>query len=124
MENSIKGIRVNVDWSVAASVVGGKVKVSPEDLKAKAEEAMKRIENYRTALNNMAKQMEGSNAYWKGKGGDAFRNDFRTKKAQLDQAIKELDNYPKELLKYEGIYSEVVTTTTQAAESINELNLF
>lgn len=106
------------------SIIGGKVKVSPEDLKAKAEEAVKRIENYRTALNNMAKQMEGSTSYWKGKGGDAFRNDFRTKKTQLDQAIKELDNYPKELLKYVGIYSDVVASTTQTAESINELNLF
>ena len=102
----------------------GDVKVSNPVLKEKAEDAYRKIKIYKEALDRMKKSLENSDAFWIGKGGEAFRGRFDTEYEKAKTAIEEYEEYPKELLRYVGIYSEVMQETNSKAESLESYHMY
>lgn len=99
----------------------GTVKVNTEELKTKGEDAWQKIREYQAVLEQMEQAVNASSAYWSGKAGDTYR---KVLKLQMQEVQEAYSSYPKELLEYAGIYSEVVAQTESAADSVQTLDMF
>lgn len=102
----------------------GTVRVNSEELKAKAEDAYMKINQYQETLEQMSSAVTASSAYWTGRGGDMFREVLKNQMSIIEGILEAYKEYPKELLEYAGIYSEVISQTESLAESVKDFNMF
>lgn len=105
------------------TISSGTILVSPQELQSKAELAYQRIADCSAALDKIAKTIGASDSYWQGEAGDAARAacDVVVKNARA--ALEELKGYPKDLLEYQSLYSEVIARTEHLANEIEEYTL-
>lgn len=96
----------------------GTVKVNSEELKAKAEDAYVKIGQYKETLEQVTSTIAASSSYWTGSAGDLFREALSLQISEMQEALEEYRKYPKELLQYAGIYSEVIMQTESLAEAV------
>lgn len=97
----------------------GVVKVDSAELKAKAEDAYQKIRQYQETVEQMSSLVSASSSYWGGEAGEMYREVLRLQINTAKELLETYKNYPKELLEYAGIYSEVIAQTESLAESIN-----
>lgn len=96
----------------------GTLAVDPEVLVQTAEDAFRSIARYREGLDAITDLIRSSDGVWRGEGGEAFRSVYEAElKAALD-ALDEFEQYPKDLLAYFGLYSEVIASADAQADSI------
>lgn len=101
----------------------GNLKVDTAELKLKAEEAHKNIQKYREALNNISTAVKASESFWVGEAGDLYRSILETQMELIKEAFEIYSEYPKDLLEFAGIYSEVILETTNKAEEIESFKM-
>ena len=102
----------------------GTVKVNTEELKTKGEDAWQKIREYQAVLEQMEQAVNASSAYWSGKAGDTYSKVLKLQMQEVQEALEAYSSYPKELLEYAGIYSEVIAQTESAADSVLTLDMF
>lgn len=102
------------------AISSGTVLVSTQELLSKAELAYQRIADCDTALDRIAKTIGASDSYWQGDAGDAARVACDAVVKNARTALEELKGYPKDLLKYQKIYSAVITRTESVVNGIEE----
>lgn len=101
-----------------AAATFGTLAVDPEVLVQTAEDAFRSIARYREGLDAITNLVKSSDDVWKGEGGETFRKVYETElKAALD-ALEEFERYPKDLLEYFGLYSEVIASADAQASGI------
>ena len=105
------------------AISSGTILVSPQELQSKAELAYQRIADCSAALDRIAKTIGASDSYWQGDAGDAARVACDAVVKNARAALEELKGYPKDLLEYQGLYSEVIACTESLASEIEEYTL-
>lgn len=101
----------------------GMLKVSPEQLMASAELAFKNIGACRDALEMISSTIVSTASYWQGDGAEAARETYASQASTSLDALNELATYPKELLQYHGLYSEVIAATQRQVQEISDYTL-
>lgn len=109
---------------MAEAIKFGTVKVDDAQLKSKAEDAFTKIQGYQRAVESIFSIVTASASHWEGRAGDLYRDILKAQKSEIGDVLTEYANYPKELLAYAGIYSEVIVNTEQKAEEIEALKMF
>lgn len=102
----------------------GTVKVDAAILQEKGEEAFLKLQTYQRELEQIHSVIQDSGRFWIGKAGDLYRASMQNQVANAMEILQEFSEYPKELLRYAGIYSETISQTEALAESIETLQLF
>lgn len=87
-------------------MAGITLKVSPGELKAKAEEIRGQIKSFETNWEQFAHLVQNSKSYWTGDAGDAHQKMFVQYKGDVERIIKRLGEHPDDLLKMAGLYEE------------------
>lgn len=95
------------------------LKVSPSELKSKAEEIQNQISNFESAWNQIAQIIGNSKGYWTGEAGNAHQKQFEQYKNDVERITKRLHEHPVDLLKMAGVYEE---SERQAVEKIQTLS--
>lgn len=80
------------------------IKVTTEELVAKAEIVRNKVSAMKTQIDEAEKLMDKTAAYWIGDAGDKKRKDFKAKKKNAEQIIKRLSEYPDDLMEMAGVY--------------------
>lgn len=82
------------------------LKVSPDELKAKAEEISRQISSFEADWKQFSYLVQNSKSYWTGDTGDAHQKMFMQYKEDVERIIKRLHEHPEDLLKMAGLYEE------------------
>ncbi len=80
------------------------LKVTPSELKSKAEEIQNQISNFESAWNQIVQIINNSKGYWIGDSGNAHQKQFAQYKNDVERIIKRLNEHPIDLLKMAGVY--------------------
>lgn len=102
----------------------GTVKVDVAVLQAKGEEAFLKLQAYQNGLEKINSLIQDSERFWEGEAGNLYRASMQNQIADAMEILQEFMAYPKELLRYAGIYSETISQTEAIAESVETLQLF
>ncbi len=105
------------------TVTSGTILVSPQELQEKAELAYGRIADCSSALDKISRTLAASDSYWQGDAGDAARLVCNAVVQDARDALEELKGYPKDLLAYQGLYSEVIFRTESLANAVSDYTL-
>lgn len=101
----------------------GSVKVNSDELKAKAEDAFKKITKYQNSLQEISATVAASESYWDGQAADAYRNILKSQMKIIEDVLTQYAEYPKTLLEFAGIYSETITKAETQVEELQTLEL-
>ena len=101
----------------------GTVVADPVVLQDAAEKAHACIRDYRDGVAAITKLVSASSSYWQGEAAEAFRQVYQTELAKAERALESFEEYPKDLLAYAGIYSEVIDETQRQADSVTSFEM-
>ncbi|MBQ9058009.1 MAG: hypothetical protein IJ125_02365 [Atopobiaceae bacterium] len=105
------------------AITSGMVLVTPSELQAAAEKAHARITDCDAMLERINSIVSASESFWLGQGGEAAREACSGAIKSARVALEDFREYPKDLLAYQGLYSEVIAQTEARAKEITEFNL-
>lgn len=100
------------------SVGAVRLRVTPEQLKVKADETSRIIENMQQKFAELTVVMENTSAYWKGEAGDLYRKVYKEDSARIAEILKMLREHPRDLLTMAGIYQEAEQKTTELSNAL------
>lgn len=99
-------------------MTGIQLKVSPEELKRKAEECRKCGSSMESSWNQICRLVETSKSFWEGRAGDRFRHVFKCSRKGAQQMIRRLRGHPDQLLRMAGVYTKA---EAEAAAEVSRL---
>lgn len=79
------------------------VKVSPLELKEKAEKVRAGIEGVTKTFEAFAEMVSGSAYYWMGEAGGYYRTLYAEETEEMKEILKRLGSYPGEILQAVGV---------------------
>lgn len=92
--------------------------VEPDALRQKASVAEKKIQAMQTVFEEMETTINRTSNYWIGEAGDAHREYFSSKKADIEEMFKRLAEHVRELNQMASVYSNVEKEVTQLAQDL------
>lgn len=100
-------------------MAGITLKVTPEEIKSKAQQIQGQIERFEAAWSNMAQLVGSSRGYWEGEAGNLHQKQFRLYQEDVERIVRRLKEHPVDLLKMAEIYEE---SESKVQEKIRELS--
>ena len=97
---------------------GVTLKVTPEILNAKANEANGKINLIKQHFDSLEENVSRTKAYWIGEAGDMYRKLFEQEKESIEEIIKRLSEHPKDLQAIAQVYSDVELKAAEIAEEL------
>lgn len=95
------------------------IKVSTEELLAKADTVSGVLEELRGLFEELHAGINRTSLYWEGEGASIRRSEYDGKKKTVEKMLKRLREYPTDLLKMAGVYEKA---ELEAAEQILTLS--
>lgn len=92
--------------------------VTPEVLRAKAQSVQGRINELQKAFDAMKTQVNKTQNYWIGEAGDAHRESYRNKEADIAENIKRLREEVSDLNEMASVYASTEQTVAAIAEDL------
>lgn len=99
-------------------MAGINLKVTPDTLKAKAQEIEGQISRFESYSNQLAQIIKNSKGYWVGDASNSHQKQFADYQEDITRIIKRLKEHPEDLLKMADLYE---TAETEAAKIANAL---
>ena len=97
---------------------GIQLKVTPEELKSKANEIKTQITKIEADWNKVSTLIDNSKSYWEGDASDMHRKSKKNIEADAQSVIKRLKEHPEDLMNMAGIYLETEEKAKQIANSL------
>lgn len=94
------------------------LKVSPDELRSKAEQLKGQIANAERSWNSLCEAVHASRYYWEGEAADYGRRLLEETRQDVQTAFGRLKDHPSHLLEMAGVYTDA---ETKAAEIIRSL---
>jgi WXG100 family type VII secretion target len=94
------------------------LKVTPSQLKAKASEITKQINDFENNWNKLSEIVRNSKGYWVGDASNAHQRIFQGCQDDVRMVIKRLKEHPEDLLNMAGIYEESENKASQLAMAL------
>lgn len=94
------------------------LRVSPDELKNKAGEITKQIQQMERNWNQLCELVNASKVYWEGDAGEHHRKLVKENEKDVQLILKRLKEHPEDLLEMAGIY---ISAEEQASEIANRL---
>ncbi len=101
-------------------MAGIQLKVSPDVMKAKAQEITGQISSISKSWQEMCNIINKSKGYWEGDAGDYHRKAFDENKSDVEELLKRLKEHPGDLLTMAGIYTQAEAEAQALASSLPE----
>ena len=98
-------------------MTGINLKVSPDILKAKAQEIRNEISRFEADWNQLLQIVQNTKGYWAGDASTAHQNQIKNYQDEFERIIKRLKEHPDDLLKMANIYEK----SEQTAEKISQI---
>ena len=99
-------------------MAGIQLKVTPEVLKAKAQEITTQINKVQSDWNKVSTLVENSKSYWEGEASEVHRRLKKELDDDVERIIKRLKEHPQDLLKMADIYLDADRQVTLAISSL------
>lgn len=100
-------------------MAGITLKVSPNELKAKANEIQDQIRSFESAWRRIEQIINNSKGYWVGDAGNAHQKQFQQCRNDAERIMRRLYEHPTDLIKMAGLYEE---SEKKAVEKIQQLS--
>lgn len=94
------------------------LKVTPDQLKQKSQEVSEAIIQMKTDFARLNAAISATHSYWIGQAGEAHRKLYLNQTGEVDEILKQLGEYPTDLLKMAGIYTNAEITNKVAAATL------
>lgn len=91
---------------MADSAAGFVLKVTPQQLKIKAEQVSKEISEMTLAFEELAQIVSRTAHYWIGDAGDTHRDIYEKNKDDIEVMLRRLKEHPTDLLVMAGVYED------------------
>lgn len=101
----------------------GTAAVNTAIMKTTAEGLFTAIKNYEDAVKDVQDLIEKSESFWESTSALAFRGTFRKEINAIVFGIYEMEKYPKELMEYFNVYSNVIKTNANRIDAINTIEM-
>ena len=88
------------------SSAGFVLKVTPQQLKIKADQVSKEVDEMTKAFAQLAQIVSRTSHYWIGEAGDAHREIYEKNKDDIEVILRKLREHPTDLLMMAGVYEE------------------
>lgn len=105
------------------AITAGTILVDLQELQEKAELAHRRISDCDAALERIGRTLASTDSFWRGAAATSARDKCDAAVSSSRKALDDFKEYPKELLAYQGLYSEVIAQTEAKAAGISEYEL-
>ena len=92
------------------------IKVTPEQMSAKAAQVKIKINNMKTTFASLEQKINNSDHYWKGEAGNTYRKKYKEFKTITDTIVSRLEEHVRDLNTMSGVYQ----TTEQQVQQIIE----
>ena len=100
-------------------MINGTIKVTTQELLAKADSVNERIDGVKRHFSAMNETVGNSGRYWQGDAGDIHRKTFSDKKPAFEEILKRFSEHVKDLTDMARIYD--VTESAIQEKLVNEL---
>ncbi len=94
------------------------IKVTPEELTAKAQEVTNEITKMSGHLDELRNLMDKTKGYWIGEGGDANRNMYYGLTDTIEKIMKRLKEHPVDLVAIAQTYTETELKIEEVASTL------
>lgn len=94
------------------------LKVSPEEMKKKAEKVQSQINSIKKDWNRIDEIIQKTRNYWEGDASVKHKNHKSMLEDDLSYVLKRLQEHPEDLLKMAGVYEESTQTAQKIANSL------
>lgn len=94
------------------------LKVTPEQLKAKASEVSAEIKEMQSAFEELASIVSRTSVYWLGEAGDCHRRIFEGNREEVEIMIRRLKEHPADLLQMADLYEKTEEKIQEATEAL------
>jgi len=91
------------------------IKVTPQELKTKAETLQNFNTQFRSAVEKMVGYVSQLNGMWEGEAKEAFNKAFNDDKGKMDQFAQNIEKYVQALLESASQYENAEKTATSLA---------
>ena len=95
------------------------LKVRPGQLQERARDVSAAVAKMKGDFNKLNAAINGTHNYWVGQAGDLHRKLYNDKVNEMNEVLKMLGDYPTDLLKMAGIYTDAENVNKSAAASLN-----
>lgn len=106
---------------MAGENVGGiTLRVTPRQLKDKADEVSKEIKAMEIAFEELARYVSHTSQYWVGEAGDRCRSLYEEDKKEVQEMLRRLKEHPVDLLKMAQVYEDVEQRVQEISRALPE----
>ncbi len=102
---------------VMAAVVN--LKVTPGQLQEKARDVSSAVSKMKGDFNRLSSAINGTHNYWIGQAGELHRKLYNDRVEEINGILKLLGDYPTDLLKMAGIYTDAENVNKSAAAALD-----
>lgn len=102
------------------SVENVQIRVSTEQLRAKAEEVSRLAGLLKTSMDNLEQKIVATKSYWIGEAGDLHRSVFNEKRDDIANMLKRLNEHPRDLIAIADVYEGVEREVSSMSQSLDE----
>ena len=99
-------------------MAGFELKVSPDTLKAKAQEVQGQINAFEKQWNQLSQLVTKTKGYWIGKASDLHQKQYKEYQDDVELVIKRLKEHPVDLMKMAQVYDEHEQKAVAIAQSL------
>ena len=89
------------------------LQVTPERLKEIADDAQEKIDKMSKAIDSFNEAAVNTKSYWNGEASDLYAKRYKELKDKLDEIMKRLSEYPRDLEVMAGVYEETESVNTE-----------
>lgn len=100
-------------------MAGITLKVSPRELKAKAEEIQNQIKGFQSSWEQASYVIQNTKGYWIGDAGNAHQKQFEQYKEDVERIIRRLQEHPEDLLKMADLYEQAEEQAVIKSEKLS-----
>lgn len=106
---------------MAGENIGGiTLRVTPEQLKSKADEVSAEIRAMENAFEELARNVSRTSQYWIGEAGDKCRSLYEEDRQQVEEMLKRLKEHPADLLTMAQVYEDVERRVEEMSNALPE----
>lgn len=98
--------------------MGSEIKMSPEELMAKADAASSSIGKMRDRLSELGGMVRRTSCYWIGDAGDRHRRTYAEQEKTQEEMMKRLSRHPNNMLKIAGIFQDAEKKSVESAAGL------
>lgn len=95
------------------------LKVTPGQLQEKARDVSEAVSKMKGDFNKLNTAINSTHNFWTGQAGELHRKLYNDRVNEINGILKLFGEYPTDLLKMAGIYTEAENVNKSAAASLN-----